>query len=161
MTDLTANVTRPTKGNVQHLRYDLVGYTAYQSGSTAYEVYKGAPMMLDVSDVDGYAQPAIGSITYANTDVFLGFAVEAVSVTSSDTSNGDKDVLCQTDGYIGIPLGSLAVTDIGAKIYASDTNTFSTSTSDGLWVGTLAAVDSSYAWLDIRLAVGQVSATTT
>lgn len=161
MTDLTASIERPTKGAMATLRYGLVGYTDYQGGNTAYTVYKGAPVFIDVSDVDGYAQPAVAGITYASGDVFLGFALEQVSVTSADTAQASKDVLVQTRGLVGVPLGSLAVTDIGAAIYASDTNTFGTSTSDGLWVGSLAAVDASYAWIDIDQAAGQPSATTT
>lgn len=160
MTNLTANVTRPTKGKVDHQRYGLVGYTDYQGGNTAYTTYKGEPMMLDVSDVDGYAQPFKAVAAAVNTDVFLGFAVEQVAITSANTANGAKDILVQTDGLVGVPLGSLTVTDIGAKIYASDSNTFTTTATNALWVGTLANVDANYAWIDLRLSAGQVSATT-
>lgn len=160
MTNLTQNVHRDTKGANLNISVGLVGYTAYQGGSTAYTCYKGAVMMLDVSDVDGYAQPMQSGITAATGDVFLGFAAEQVAITSTEASNGAKRILIEQPDLVKIPVGSLTVTDMGAKIYATDDNTFGTSTA-GLWVGTLEYFDADgYPWLNPRLAYGQVSATT-
>lgn len=160
MTNMTANVTRPHKGEIEQQRYGLVGYTNYQAGSTAYTVYKGAIMMMDVSDVDGYGQPMQSTITAASGDIFLGIAEEKVSITSSDTSDDTKDVLIATSGLWGFPVGSLAVTDIGAPIYASDDTTITTTSTNALWIGTLVNVDATYAWVNIGHAAGRTNTAT-
>jgi hypothetical protein len=86
MSDLTVSVSRPCKGEKAPWQYGCVGYTDYQSGSTAYTIYKGGPVMIDDSDVDGYAQPFTSSITCEAADVFLGIALEEASVTSAETA---------------------------------------------------------------------------
>lgn len=160
MTNMTANVTRPHKGNILQQRYDLVGYTAYGAGNLTYTAYKGAIMMIDVSDVDGYAQPMLSTITAASGDVFLGIAEEKVAITSTDTADGAKDILVATDGLWGFVKGSLALTDIGAPIYATDDTTITTTSTNALWVGTLVNVDDTYAWVDISHAAGRTNTAT-
>lgn len=160
MTNLSANIHRNTKGGNLNINVGLVGYTAYQGGNTAYTVYKGAVMMVDVSDVDGYAQPMRSGITAATGDVFLGFAAEKVTITSADASNGAKRILIEQPDLVKIPIGSLAVTDMGDEIFATDDNTFGTATS-GLAVGTLEYIDADgNAWLNCRTHYGKVSANT-
>lgn len=160
MANMTANVTRPRKGDVFLQKYGLVGYTDYQAGTLAYTAYKGAIMMMDVSDKDGYAQPMLSSITAASGDVFLGIAEEKVSVGASDAADGSKEILVNQNGLIGFPKGSLAVTDIGAPIYATDDQTIQTSSSNALWIGTLKNVDDTYAWVDISHAAGRTNTAT-
>jgi hypothetical protein len=160
MTNLTTNITRPHKGDIEQQYYGLTGYTDYQAGTVAYTVYKGAIVMMDVSDKDGYAQPMLSSITAASGDIFLGIAEEKVSVTSADTADGTKGVLCMTKGIVGFPKGSLAVTDIGAPIYATDDTTIQTTSSNALWIGTLVKVDDTYAWVNIGHAAGRTNTAT-
>ena len=160
MTNLIQDIHRNTKGKTRQISVGLVGYTAYQSGNTAYTCYKGAVMMVDVSDVDGYAQPMQSGITAATGDVFLGFAAEQVAITSSDTADGTKRIKIDQPDLVKIPIGSLAVTDMGDEIFATDDNTFGTSTS-GLAVGILEYIDADgTAWLNPRNHYGQVSANT-
>jgi hypothetical protein len=160
MTNLTQDVHRNTKGDTRQINVGLVGYTAYQSGNTAYTCYKGAVMMVDIDDVDGYAQPMQSGITAATGDIFLGFAAEQVSITSADTANDTKRILIDQPDLVKIPIGSLAVTDMGDEIFATDDNTFGTATS-GLAVGTLEYIDDEgSAWLNCRSHYGQVSANT-
>lgn len=159
MTNLSANVHRPHKGETEPRRYGLVGYTNYQGGTTEYTVYKGAPMMLDVSDVDGYAQPMLAAITAASGDVFLGIAAEKKVISSSETADGTLDILVE-NGLIGFPVGSLAVTDIGAPAYMSDSNTVTTTSTNALWIGTIIDVDDTYVWVDTRHAAGRTNTAT-
>lgn len=160
MANLSANITRPVKGDPLHQRYPAVGYTNYQSGSTAFTIYKGAILMMDVSDVDGYVQPMLSTITAASGDIFVGIAEEKVSVTSADTADGAKDVLTMTAGLVGFPKGSLAVTDTGAPIYATDDQTITTTSTNALWIGTLIRVDDTYAWVNIGHAAGRTNTAT-
>lgn len=160
MTNMTQGVTRPIKGTMEHQRYGLVGYTDRGSGSEAYTSYKGAVMIIDVSDIDGYVQPHQSGITSASGDVFVGIATEEVSVTSSDTSQGDKDILCLSVGVVGFPIGSITVTDLGAPMYASDDTAITTTSSNNQWIGTLVNVDSVNAWVDIGHATGRTNSAT-
>jgi len=160
MANMTASISRRYKGDTQPLRYGCVGYTDYQSGSTEYTIYKGAIVMMDVSDVDGYAQPRLSAITAASGDVFLGVALEEVDITSLDTAQGDKDILVARGGVWAFAVGSLAVTDIGAPAYCSDDQTITTTSTNNLWVGTIVAVDSTYVWVDIGHASGRTNTAT-
>ena len=155
MANMTASTSRPYKGDTAPLQYGLVNYTDYQSAAKEYYSYKGAVMMIDVSDVDGYAQPLQSGITVASDDVFLGIAMEEVQVKSTDTTDGDKKITVATEGVWGFAVGSLAVTDIGDLAYASDDGTITTTTSNNLWVGQIVGVDSTYVWVDIKLAAGR------
>ena len=164
MTNLTANVMRPVRlppGGLQFRKLPLAGYTNFGGGSTAFTVYKGAVVFCDVNDTDGYFRDGDSAVTYASSDVFGGIAIESQSVTSSDTADGSKYVTVAVNGEWGFPIASLAITDIGAVIYAADDNAVQSSTSDALAIGILVDVDATYAWIDITGYAGRVSSTTT
>ena len=155
MANMTVSASRPHKGVSKYMQYGLVNYTDYQSAAKEYYSYKGAIMMIDVSDVDGYAQPLQSGITVASDDVFLGIAIEEVQVETTDTTDGDKKITVARDGVWGFAVGSLAVTDIGDLAYASDDGTITTTTTNNLWVGQIVDVDDTYVWVDISLAAGR------
>jgi len=157
MANMTVSVSRPYKGDTAPLQYGLVGYTDIRAASVEYYSYKGAIMMLDVSDVDGYAQPMQLNLTVASGDVFLGIALEEVQVKAADTAQGDKKITVATEGVWGFLVGStgITVTDIGDLAYASDDQTITVTTTNNLWVGQIVAVDATYIWVDIKLAAGR------
>jgi ligand-binding sensor domain-containing protein len=160
MTDLSANIHRPHKGHVEDLAYGLVGYTNYQGGSAGYTAYKGAPMIFDVSNVDGYVQPLLTTITPASGDVFLGLAQEKKVIDSTITADNAEKILVARKGIFGFPKGSIAVTDIGAPAYMTDSNTVITSSSNSLWIGTIVGLDDTYVWVDIGDAAGRANTAT-
>lgn len=155
MAVLSASKQRPMKpihgGNIPTYSFPLAGYTNFGSGSTAHTVYKGSIVVCDVSDTDGYgrAAPATGTTAAASGDMFLGVALEEVDVTSSDTSDGAKSVTCAVNCIVGFAVGSLAVTDLGADIYASDDDTVTSTSTNNFKIGKLVDVDATYAWVDI------------
>lgn len=152
MTNLTGDVARPYRvpaGGLTTASVPLAGYTNYAGGSTVFTVYKGAPVMCDVSDTDGYGAPKLSGINAASGDIFMGIALEKVSVTSSDTADGSKVVSVATNGVFGFPKGSIAITDIGAPCYMSDDATAQTSSTNSIAIGTIVGVDGTYAYVDI------------
>lgn len=155
MTNMSASKSRPYKGDTKPWQHGLVGYTDRGSGNETYTAYKGAVMMIDVSDIDGYAQPLQSGMTVAAGDVFLGIALEEISVLAADTSQGDKKIRVATEGVWGFAKGSLSVTDIGDLAYASDDDTITVTTSNNLWVGQIVDVDDTYVWVDIKLAANR------
>lgn len=150
MSALSANKQRPYRAPAGGLTTQLIrlaGYTNYGGGSTAFTVYKGALMMCDVSDTDGYFSPVHG--TPASGDLFGGIAMERQDVTSSDTADGSVELTVATDGVWAFAKGSLAITDIGAVIYATTDNDIQTSSTNAQAIGVLVDVDGTYAWIDI------------
>lgn len=166
MAVLTASVSRPVRspvGGVETRALPLAGYTNFGGGSTAHSVYKGSIVMCDVSDTDGYfrAMPLSSSTAATTSDIFGGIALEKQDVTSAQTSDGAVKVTVAVDGVWGFPVGSLAITDIGATAYASDDQTITTTTANNLNVGTIVDADSTYVWVDIKAQAGKLSTGTT
>lgn len=154
MAVLTANKQRPVKmpaGGITTAVRKLAGYTNFGGGSTAHTVYDGSIVVCDVSDTDGYfrAAPSTGSTAAASGDMFGGIALEKVAVTSSDTADGSRVCTVATSGVWGFPVGSVAITDVGADAYASDDATITTTSSNNFKVGRIVDVDATYVWVDI------------
>lgn len=95
-------------------------------------VYQGAAVGDNGS---GYARPLQAG------DPFLGFAEKQVD--NSAGSAGDKNVRCVRRGRVQLSVASVAITDVGADVYASDDNTFVLTQSTNTRVGTVARFISS------------------
>lgn len=165
MAVLTANKMRPVRldhGELKKRLLPLAGYTNFGSGTTAHTVYKGSIVVCDVSDTDGYyrACPLSSSVNSAAGDIFGGVAAERQDVTSADTADGSKLVSVYINGVWAFPVGSLAITDVGAPAYASDDNTITTTSTNNYWCGYIVDVDASYVYVDISRAAGMLNSAT-
>lgn len=152
MANLTANKQLPVRlppGGLEMRKVQLAGYTNFGAGNTAFTVYKGAIVMCDVSDTDGYARDMDSGVTVTTSDLFLGVAAERQDVTINDTADGSKVMTVYTNGVWGFPVGGLAITDLGATIFADDDNVVTSTATGNLAIGKLVDVDASYAWVDI------------
>lgn len=87
-------------------------------------IYEGAVVGDNGS---GFARPL------AAGDPFLGFAIEKVD--NSTGSAGDKRVRVHDEGKIVLPITSLAITDRGKPVYASDDDTFTLTAGSNTYVG--------------------------
>lgn len=76
-------------------------------------IYQGAAVGDNAS---GYMRPLVSG------DPFRGFALEECKNASG--SAGDKNVKLLTKGKVQLSVTSLAITDVGRPVYASDDNTF-------------------------------------
>lgn len=76
-------------------------------------IYQGAAVGDNGS---GYARPLVSG------DPFRGFA--ELKVDNSAGAAGDKYVRCRRRGLIQLSVTSVAITDVGRPVYASDDNTF-------------------------------------
>jgi hypothetical protein len=164
MAVLTYDIQLPHRGvdPRRFVKLPLAGYTNFGAGSVAHTVYHGSVVVCDVSDTDGYfrACPAGATTNSAAGDIFGGIALERVDVTSSNTADGSKEVTVARDGVWGFAKGSVAQTDVGAAIYASDDQTVTTTSTNNFWIGYLVEVDSTYAWVDISRAAGMANSAT-
>lgn len=151
MTALTKNKDRPVRmppGGLKTEKLKLAGYTNRGSGNTVFTVYKGAVVVCDVSDTDGYFGPL--DFNYAQGDIFGGIAAEKQEVAAADADDGSVELTVYINGIWGFSKASLAITDIGAVIYASDTDAVTTTSTNACPIGRLVDVDDTYAWIDIE-----------
>ncbi len=87
-------------------------------------IYEGAAVG---EDGNGYAQPLTAG------DPFLGFA--DVMADNSGGAAGAENVRVRQFGLVQLAIGSLAITDIGKPVYASDDDTFTLTASTNSHVG--------------------------
>jgi hypothetical protein len=134
-------------GGLQTEKLKLAGYTNRGGGNVAFTVYKGAVMGCDVSDTDGYFGPM--DFAAATGDIFGGIAAEKQAVGAADLADGAVELTVYINGIWGFPKGSCAITDIGAKAYASDDATITPTSTNALDIGTIVDVDDTYVWVKI------------
>lgn len=89
------------------------------------KVYEGAAVGIDAAS--GYARGLNAG------DPFAGFAESQAD--NSGGSNGDVRVRVRTAGEVELSVGSLAITDIGKAVYASDDGTFTLTQGSNSYVG--------------------------
>ena len=87
-------------------------------------IYEGAAVGDNGS---GYARPLVAG------DPFRGFAIE--NVNNSTGAAGDKRVKVKKWGEIVLSITSLAITDVGKAVYASDDDTFTLTAGSNSHIG--------------------------
>ena len=151
MAVLSANKQRPHRGKIETESLPLAGYTNFGTGNDTHTVYKGSIMVCDVSDTDGYfrAAPAASTTNAATGDIFGGIALKKQVVGTADAADGTVEVTVAKKGIFGFPVGSLAITDVGALAYADDDATITTTRTNKYLCGLIVDYDSTYIWVDI------------
>ena len=86
-------------------------------------IYEGAAVGLS----SGNARPLNAG------DQFVGFCIQ--NVDNSTGSAGDLRVQVKTHGEIQLAIGSLAATDVGKPVYASDDDTFTLTATSNSYIG--------------------------
>jgi len=87
-------------------------------------IYQGAAVGDNGS---GYARPLVAG------DPFRGFA--DYEANNAAGAAGDIVVRCRTQGHIKLAITSLAITDVGKDVYASDDNTFTLTQGSNTRIG--------------------------
>jgi len=90
-------------------------------------IYEGAAVGDNGS---GYARPLVAG------DPFRGFA--ETNQDNSTGAAGDKRVRLRTHGKVYLPITSLAITDVGKSVYASDDDTFTLTATGNSYIGRVA-----------------------
>lgn len=104
---------------------------------TATTIYEGAAL----GSSGGYARP------FNDGDVFLGFAME---YSANAGASGSVSVMARRDCEVLLPVGgTLAITDIGATVYATADGTFSkTDSGSDTTIGKISRFESTtHAWV--------------
>lgn len=115
------------------LKTNALGHTVELPVAASTRVYKGGLVGLNVS---GYLKPLAG-VTVATAltggDRFVGVADDAVD--NSSGSDGDKNCTVITSGAFEHTLTGVAVTDVGAPVYASADGTLTKVALGNAFVG--------------------------
>jgi len=89
-------------------------------------VYEGA--MVGLVAASGYGRPLVAG------DIFMGHAV--VKVDNTGGANGDKNIRLRSGRYRMVcTLTGVAITDVGAPVYASDDDTLTLTSTSNSFVG--------------------------
>lgn len=104
--------------------YEFGAYTE-QPVAAAVVIYEGSAVGYSA----GYARQLVAA------DVFAGFAMAKVDNTTGVA--GAAIVNVHAGGYVILAVTSVAVTDIGSNVYASDGNTFTLVSTANTLIGTV------------------------
>lgn len=107
------------------LTYEVNAEIADQPVTDNVIIYRGSA----VGSLAGYARQLVAG------DTFMGFAEQKVDNTVTGHASGFKNVPLRRKGYVQLAVGSVAVTDIGKAVYASDGNTYTLTQSTNSRVG--------------------------
>ncbi len=111
--------------------------------SAAQTIYKGQPMIMDVSEDTLYIRGFIDATVVASTDIFIGIAAEGATVATADTET-DNEIEVFVEGthgtVIGFPGSVFTDADVGDTMYMSDSATLSATAGDNPQIGKLVRV---------------------
>jgi len=96
----------------------------------AVEIFEGAAC----GESSGYIRQLVAG------DPFRGFAVRGVDNTAG--ANGAKNIELNRKGVIKLAIASIAITDEGKSVYASDSNTFTLTATGNTRIGYVIRVES-------------------
>jgi predicted RecA/RadA family phage recombinase len=118
--------------SVERYEGDIISLVV-KAGAT---IYKGS---LVTSDAAGYAIPA------ANTAGTFFMGVAAEQKTAGET------IRVYRRGIFNFAASGMAITDIGSRVYVSDSATVTTTVGNGIYVGKIMAVDSATSvWVSLE-----------
>ena len=138
MADLTANAPLRFKGEIVSERWIL-------DSATANHPYKGGPVILDISADTVYVRGWVDSEVAAD-DIFIGIALEEVSVAAGDTEGVTVNVAVEPS-IVGFKSTVYTDADVGDTVYMSDSGTLSATAGDNPMIGKLIRVEDGYAYV--------------
>jgi len=143
MADLTANAPLRFLGEAQSERFNVD--TAY-----AVHIYKGQPMVIDLSSDDQNAMPFLTARVIAPTDITLGIAAEEKIIAAGDTEDDKNFVeVYVAPSIIGFKSTVFDNADLGKTVYMSDSSTLSETAADNPQIGKLFKVEDGYAYVEL------------
>lgn len=143
MADLTADAYIRIWGEATTEKWVL-------DNSSAQTVYKGQPMILDLSADTVYPRGYVDATVVASTDIFVGIANEGATVATTDTETDNEIEILVQPTIVGFPGSVFTDADVGDTMYMSDSATLSPTAADNPQIGTLVRVQDGFQY--VRLA---------
>ncbi len=143
MADLTADAPLRFWGeNVETEKWGV-------DSSAAQTIYKGQPMIMDLSADTLLLTPYVDAVVVAATDIFIGIAAEGMTQASGATEGADE-LMVYVDGTIlGFKSAVYTDADVGDTVYMSDSGTLSATAADNPMLGKLHRVVDGYAYVQL------------
>jgi hypothetical protein len=132
MADLTADAYIKIWGEAWYDEWLL-------DSSAAQTVYKGQPIILDVSADTVNVRGFVDATTVAADDIFIGIAAEGATIALAATENVKIKVLMEPT-VVGFPGTVFTDADVGDPVYMSDSATLSATVGDNPVLGKLVRV---------------------
>lgn len=128
------------------LRFDGPKFTEewVLDNSAAQTVYRGQPMILDISEDTVYPRIFIDSVTVAADDIFMGIAASGATVATTDTETDNKIDIYVEPTVVGFKGTTFTNADVGDTMYMSDSGTLSSTAADNPMIGKLTKVKDGY-----------------
>jgi len=143
MTDLSANAPLRVFGEAYTEEWTL-------DNSAAQTIYKGQPMILDISEDTVYLRGFVDATTVAADDIFVGIAAEGpVAVATADTETDNKITVYTWPTIVGFKSTVYTDADVGDTVYMSDSATLSATAGDNPMIGKLHRVLDGYAFVQL------------
>ena len=117
--------------------------------SAAQTVYRGQPMILDISDDTVYPRAYVDATVVAADDIFVGIAAEGKIVATTDTETNNKIKIIEWPTIVGFKSTVFTDADVGDTVYMSDSGTLSATAADNPQIGKLHRVMDGFAFVQI------------
>ena len=137
MADLTRDNSLRFEGEVVTEEWTL-------DNSAAQTIYRGQPMILDITADTVYVRGFVDATTVAADDIFIGIAMEGASVATTDTETDNVISIAIEPSIVGIPGTTFTDADVGDTMYMSDSSTLSATAADNPMLGKLKRVRDGY-----------------
>ena len=141
MADLTRDASLRFEGEITQREVVL-------DSSAAQTIYRGQPMILDISEDTIYARGYLDATVVAADDIFVGVALEGATVattdTDTDTSKQKKIKIVTEPTIVGIKGTTFDASAQGDTMYMSDSSTLSATAADNPMIGKLVDVYDGY-----------------
>lgn len=144
MTDLSANA--PLRFYSTRLKHSEM-WTL--DNSAAQSIYKGQPMIMDLSEDTVYPRGFVTATVVDAADIFIGIAAEAKTVLTTDTETDNEILIWTFPTIIGFKSAVYTDADVGDLVYMSDSATLSATATDNPMIGKLHRVVDGYAYVQL------------
>lgn len=142
MADLTAAAPLrfwPNGGDPQSEKWVL-------DSSAAQTIYKGMPIILDISEDTVYARGFVTATVVAADDIFLGIAAHNATVALGDPETQRLEIYVAPT-IVGFKGTVFTDADVGDTVYMSDSATLSATAADNPMIGKLVRVEDGYQYV--------------
>ena len=118
--------------------------------SVAQTIFKGHPMIIDISADTVNLVGFLDAIVVAATDIFIGIAVEPKDVATADTENDNAIEVYTWPTILGFKSSVFTDADVGDIVYMSDSATLSATAADNPEIGELHRVRDGYCFVRLE-----------
>jgi hypothetical protein len=142
MADLTRDAPLRFWGEVASEKWVL-------DNSVAQTIYKGHPMIMDLSADTVYPRGFLDATVVDAADIFIGIAAEGKAVATADTETDNEIEIITWPTIVGFKSAVYTDADVGDTVYMSDSATLSATAADNPQIGKLHRVVDGYAYIQI------------